>query len=140
MYPDKLYIEPTRRSPWVVFEPGRIFIMGRSIVENPSRFYEPAFQWVSGLSKEGGGKLRVDLGFEYINSGSIKWLYILLRELAGMRDASVNISLTWYYEEHDEDMHELGYILKSLIDCSFTIVEIADMNNGLYRDILSGQV
>lgn len=114
--------------------------MGRSIVENPSRFYEPAFEWISGLAKDQDVKLKVDLGFEYINSGSIKWLYILLRELAGIKDASSNISVTWYYEEHDEDMHELGYILKSLIDCSFTIVEIADMNNSLYRDILSGKV
>lgn len=139
MYPEELHIEPTRRSPWVVFKPGRIFIMGRSIVENPSRFYEPALAWISELAKSWTGSLKIDLGFEYINSGSIKWLYILLRELSGIKDVGRDISVTWYYEEDDDDMHELGFILKSLIECYFTMIEIDDMDDDLYKDILAGE-
>jgi hypothetical protein len=134
---ERFHIEPTRRSPWVVFEPGRIFIMGRSIVDNPSGFYGPALEWVSDFAKSWKGRLKVDLGFEYINSGSIKWLYILLKELSGIRDASGNTTITWYFEEHDEDMHELGYILKSLINCSFTITEVGDMDDKLYQSVFS---
>src|SRR5512140_267979 len=121
MYPDSLKIEPTKRSPWIVLEPGRIFMMGRSIIDNPSEFYDPALMWVSDLIKSWTGKTKIDLGFEYINTGSMKWLYILLRELSQIKEMSENAIITWYYEEGDEDMCELGFILRSLVDCPFTI-------------------
>ena len=139
MYPEKLNIEPTKRSPWIVFEPGRIFVMGRAILDNPSVFFETPIKWVSALSKDWNGKTKVDLGFEYINTGSTKWLYLLLRELAEMSNISLNTEITWYYEEGDDDMCELGYILKSLVDCKFAIVEVEEMNDNLYHDFLNSR-
>jgi hypothetical protein len=138
MYPDILKIEPTKRSPWIVLEPGRIFMMGRSIIENPSEFYEPGLEWVSAFIKSWTGKTKIDLGFEYINTGSIKWLYILLRELSEIREMSENAVITWYYEEGDDDMCELGFILRSLVDCSFTIIEVDEMSHSLYKNFLEG--
>ncbi|TFG42190.1 MAG: nuclear pore complex subunit, partial [Bacteroidia bacterium] len=42
----KRYIaEPTRRTPRIVLETGRIFIVGRSIPENPGEFYRPVYEW-----------------------------------------------------------------------------------------------
>jgi len=137
MYPEKYSIEPTKRSPWIVFEPGRLCVMGRSIIENPSSFYEPALRWVSDFTKSWTGKTKIDLGFEYINTGSIKWLYILIREISELRDMLYNTSINWYYEEGDEDMCELGYILKSLIDCRFSIIEVDDLSNDKCMDLLS---
>jgi hypothetical protein len=137
MYPEKYNIEPTRRSPWIVFEPGRIFMMGRSIIENPSAFYEPGLKWVSSFTKSWTGKTKIDLGFEYINTGSIKWLYILLRELSEISCMSENTAITWYYEKDDEDMCELGFILQSLVDCTFTLIEVDEMNSKMYGNFLS---
>jgi len=137
MYPDKLIIEPTKRSPWIVMEPGRIFIMGRSIIENPSVFYEPGLRWLADYSKTWAGKTKIDLGFEYINTGSMKWLYILLKQMAEIREMSENAVITWYYEQGDDDMCELGFILRSLVECPFTIVEVDEMNNKLYKDFLA---
>jgi hypothetical protein len=137
MYPDSFHIEPTRRSPWIVFEPGRIFVMGRSIIENPSEFYEPGLKWISRFIKSWTGKTKVDLGFEYINSGSIKWLYIMLKELSEIKEISENTTITWYYEEDDADMYELGTLLRSLVDCPFLIVEVDEMNSDLYENFLS---
>jgi hypothetical protein len=139
MYPETLKIEPTKRSPWIVLEPGRIFMMGRSIIENPSEFYEPALKWVSDLIQSWTGKTQIDLGFEYINTGSMKWLYILLRELSEIKEMSENAVITWYYEEGDEDMCELGFILRSLVDCPFTIIEVDEMNDKLYKEFLEGK-
>jgi hypothetical protein len=138
MYPEKLNIEPTKRSPWIVFEPGRIFVMGRSIIENPGAFYEPGLSWVNSFTKSWSGKTKIDLGFEYINTGSIKWLYILLRQLSEIKDMPENGKITWYYEHGDEDMRELGFILRSLVNCSFRIVEVDEMNDKLYRKFLTG--
>jgi len=137
MYPERLIIEPTKRSPWIVLEPGRIFIMGRSIIENPSAFYEPGLRWLSDYSKSWTGKTRIDLGFEYINTGSMKWLYILLKQMAEIREMAENVVITWYYEEGDDDMCELGFILRSLVECPFTIVEVDEMNQKLYENFLA---
>lgn len=79
----------------------------------------------------------VELGFDYINSGSTKWLYILLRELSGMDDLTHKTSVSWYYEEGDEDMLELGRIIKSLMECPFRLVQVEYMNDDFYRSVLS---
>ncbi len=139
MYPEKLSISPTKRTPWIVLEPGRIFIMGRSIIENPASFYDAGLTWVMNLTKNWMGNTRVDLGFEYINTGSIKWLYILLRQLSEISYMPVNTRINWYYEEGDEDMCELGSILRSLVNCPFNIVEVEEMNDNIYRTFLAGK-
>jgi hypothetical protein len=136
MYPEKLNIESTKRSPWIVLEPGRIFIMGRSIIENPSTFYEPGLKWISDFTKRWERKTKIDLGFEYINTGSIKWLYILLKELSEIKGMSEETSINWYYEQGDDDMCELGFILRSLVDCPFKIIEVDEMNDCLYKSLL----
>jgi len=137
MYPDDLHIEPTRRTPWVVLDSTRIFIMGRSIVENPGQFYELVHRRVSEHVKKSGEKIKVEMGFDYINTGSVKWLYILLKELSETYDLSGKVSVVWYYEEGDEDMHELGRIIKSLLDCPFRMVQVEYMNDDLYSRLLS---
>ncbi|MFH0842172.1 MAG: DUF1987 domain-containing protein [Bacteroidota bacterium] len=137
MYPDDLHIEPTKRTPWIVLEHRRIFIMGRSVIDNPSVFYEPVHLWIKDYVMKSKGRTRVELGFDYINSGSTKWLYILLRELSGMEDLSHKASVSWYYEEGDEDMCELGRIIKSLMECPFRLVQVSNMDDGLYRSLLS---
>jgi len=137
MYPEKLYIEITKRSPWIVLEEGRVFIMGRSLVENPGRFFDPVHSWIAGYAKNWKGKTKIELGFEYINTGSIKWLYLIIRELSEMCNMPENIIITWYYEKGDEDMKELGNIIKSLLACSFSIVRVNNMNEEYYTDLLS---
>ena len=139
MISERLNIKPTKRSPWVLFEPGRLFVMGRSIIESPSVFYEPAMRWVSRMADSWPANTKIDLGLEYINTGSIKWLYILLRRLAEIREFACNGSINWYYEQGDEDMCELGYMLKSLVECPFRVVEMNEMNDGNYEKLLAGE-
>lgn len=134
---ERLQIPPTKRTPWIDLEEGRIFIMGRSIIENPSIFFEPLYNWIGRYINENPPDTVIELGFEYINTGSIKWLYLVLRELSGTPNLSEFARINWYYEQGDEDMGELGFILRSLMDCSFTIVEVESMDNILYKSLLS---
>jgi hypothetical protein len=137
MYPERYNIEPTKRTPWIVLEPGRIVVMGRSIIDNPSFFYEPGLKWVEDFTKIWSGKTKIFMGFEFINTGSIKWLYILLRKLSEIQGMADRVSITWYYEQGDDDMCELGFILRSLVECPFTFVEVKEMSNHLYLDLIS---
>jgi len=140
IYPQKFIVEPSKRTPWIIMEPGRIFIMGRSIPENPGDFYRPVQQWAAGYANKHTGKSTIQVGFEYLNTSSTKWIYAILKEFSEMRHFDINTSITWYYEEGDEDMNELGHIMKSLVNCHFKIVEVDDMGMARYDKILSVSV
>ena len=115
--------EPTRRTPRIVLETGRIFIVGRSFPENPGEFYRPVYEWISRYVQINGHKTSIELGFEYINTSSIKWVYNIIKEISEMKNLADNVRIIWYYDMGDEDMCELGFILKSLVDCPFFVVE-----------------
>jgi hypothetical protein len=137
MYPAIFKNNPTKRTPWIIMEPGRIFIMGRSIPENPNDFYRPIQEWVSKYAHNYQEKSKIELGFEYINTSSIKWIFTILKEISEMREIEKNASVNWYFEHGDEDMCELGFILRSLVECPFVVVEVDEMNKARYEKILS---
>ena len=139
VYPEKYLNEPSKRTPWIIMEPGKIFIMGRSIPENPGDFYRHVQAWITDYSKNYRGSTRITLGFEYINTASIKWIYTILRELSTVRAIADNASITWYYEEGDEDMKELGLILRSLVVSPFSMLEVEEMDKARYEMILAGK-
>jgi hypothetical protein len=122
-----LAIEPTKKTPWIVLEPGKILILGRSILENPAEFYRPVHDWVTKYIAENAKMTIIQLGFEFINTTSIKWVYAIIKELSRIPEMSVRARISWYYEEGDEDMCDLGFILRSLVDCPFTITEVEDL-------------
>jgi hypothetical protein len=138
MYPDIYKISPTKKTPWIFLEPGKIFIMGRSIPENPGEFYKPVLEWISKYSPECNEKVKIDFGFEYLNTSSTKWIYTIIKEISDMRGMTHNATFTWYYERGDEDMCELGIIMRSIVDCAFVVVEVEGMNKSLYEKIMSG--
>ena len=140
MYPEKFTYELSKRTPWIILEPGKIFIMGRSIPENPGEFYRPVQEWIKEYVRNYDKKSTIEFGFEYINTSSIKWVYAVLKDLSVMKNLSQNARVTWYYEQGDEDMCELGLILRSLVDCPFIVIEIDDMNKTKYEEIFSGKV
>jgi hypothetical protein len=122
-----LILEPTKKTPWIVMEPGKVIILGRSILENPGEFYRPIHEWVAQYTLESSSMTTIQLGFEFINTTSIKWVYALLKEFAKIPNMSERAKISWYYEEGDEDMCDLGFILRSLVDCPFAIVEVDDL-------------
>lgn len=138
MYPASFNKESSKRTPWIILEPGRIFIMGRSIPENPGEFYGPVHEWVSRYAQSYFEKTKIEFGFEYINTSSTKWIYTILKELAEMKEMATNARIAWYYEQGDEDMCELGFILRSLVECPFVVIEVDEMNMARYEKILSG--
>jgi hypothetical protein len=121
-------IEPTKKTPWIIFEPGRILMVGRSISENPGEFYRPLHDWVSQYANDSPRMTDIQLGFEFINTTSIKWLYAILKELSRIPDLQSRAKISWYYEEGDDDMCDLGFILRSLVSCPFHITEVDDID------------
>jgi hypothetical protein len=136
MFPENIKLEPTKKTPWVIFEQGRVFIMGRSISENPGDFYKPLIEWIKGYSENEGERIKVELGFEYINTSSIKWILAFLKAMSEIKDFTRRVRVIWYYEHDDMDMFDLGFILKSFIECPFIAIELDLMNRKSYEKIL----
>jgi len=137
MNSDRFDKDISKRTPWIILEPGRIFIMGRSIPEDPGVFYRPVYEWVSEYIKSHTERTKIEFGFEYINTTSTKWVYTILKQLSEMKDIEENARVKWYYEQGDEDMCELGFILRSLVECPFVVVEVDEMNSDRYAKILA---
>lgn len=91
-------------------------------------------------SKKYRGNTRITLGFEYINTSSMKWIYTLLRELSQEKEIASKARITWYYERGDEDMKELGLILRSLVVSPFSMVEVGEMEKRSYDKILKALI
>lgn len=120
-----LTIAPTRKTPMIVMEPGRILIAGRSIPENSFIFYQPLYDKISEYLNSYSGKTEINLAFEFINTTSIRWIYTILSKIsitANIQSGPVNV--TWFYEEGDEDMFDLGQIIAGLLKCPFQITEV----------------
>lgn len=137
MYPDRFKNSPTKRTQWIILEQGRIFIMGRSIPENPNDFYRPVQEWISMYARNYIGGSKIELGFEYINTSSIKWIFNILKKLSEMKDIVRDASITRYFEHDDENMSELGFMLRSKVDCPSQVSEVDVMNRSRYEEILS---
>jgi hypothetical protein len=130
--PDNRILEPTKKTPWLILEKGRILIIGRSISENPEDFYRPVYDWISEYITDNEQMTEIQLGFEFINTASIKWVYAVLKQLATIPDIIRRAKITWYYEEGDDDMCDLGLILRSMVSCPFQIIEVEDINKHTY--------
>lgn len=129
MYPQSIRIEATNKTPEIVLEQGIIFIKGRSIPEDPNNFYKPIYEWVSKYISEWAGKTDIIFAFEFINTRSIKWIYTILKEMTELIYLPGNkLQVSWFYEEGDEDMYDLGSIISALVRCPFRIIRIEDID------------
>lgn len=106
---ENLLISSTKRTPEVEFSTeGRLKISGRSIPEDPSKFYDQLFEWTFFYCQEAKDATTLDISLEYFNSGSSKALLHILRALADLTKKGKQLSINWYYEEGDDNVLERG--------------------------------
>ena len=123
---NELVIEKTVKTPYVNFDAlsGILKIIGRSIPENPEEFYSPLFKWVNEYFKSPQEKTLVNIQLEYINSGSSKFILDFFQIIQEFKGKGFNCQVSWYYEEDDEAVLELGKHYQTIIDVPFKLIEI----------------
>lgn len=101
--------EELKNCPGIVYFPDdkRLEVIGRSIPENPELIFRRLDEWIT-EHFEKNDALLANIQLEYINSGSSKYLYEILKRLTGYGRAGKTVVLKWLYEEDDEAMLELG--------------------------------
>lgn len=101
--------EELKNCPGISYYPdqNRLEMVGRSIPENPEMIFRRLEDWIT-LHFEKNNGLNVSIQLEYINSGSSKYLYEVLKRLTGYKRGGKAVRIKWRYEEDDEAMLELG--------------------------------
>ncbi len=101
--------EELKNCPGIVYYPetNQLDLIGRSIPENPELIFRRLDEWIT-LHFEKNKELNVCIQLEYINSGSSKYLYEILKRLTGFSRSGNSVKMKWRYEEDDEAMLELG--------------------------------
>jgi len=101
--------EELKNCPGIIYYPdeNKLELFGRSIPENPELIFRRLEEWIT-LHFEKNSGLNVNIQLEYINSGSSKYLYEILKRLTGYIRSGKLVEMKWLYEEDDEGMLELG--------------------------------
>jgi len=106
-----LKIPATDRSPEVDFDFAKhqLRLKGESYPEDVATFYAPIFgaldEYLAGL---GDGACRFDFELIYFNSSSARAIMSLLEKLEEAAARGASVTITWYYDEEDDTMQELG--------------------------------
>lgn len=98
-------------------------ISGRSLPEDVTVFYKPVFDWLQNYS-EHPSKSSMNLSFklEYFNTASSKVILDILMKLEEIREAGVDVSIKWHYDQNDEDMQEAGEEYADLVSLPFELM------------------
>jgi len=122
---NELVIEKTVKTPYVNFdaESGIFKIIGRSIPENPEEFYNKLFNWTHEYFKNPQNETLINVQLEYINSGSSKFILDFFQLFQDYKTKGHNCKISWYYEEDDEAVLELGKHYQAIIEVPFKLIE-----------------
>ena len=120
----KYFIEGSQKTPIIDLDAGGILkIGGRSIHEDPDKFFRPVVNWVDEYcdqNKEGHTIVEIEL--EYFNSGSAKFILSILQTLTKKIKPLDNLTINWHYEEGDDDILERGEYYSSLLNKDFVFI------------------
>lgn len=120
---EPIFIDGTNRTPFVSMDPsGKFRICGRSIHENPAKFFDPIRDWILSYVKSPGQTTIFDIELEYFNSGSSRYILDILRLLMENKSDN-NLIINWYYEDGDEDLLERGQYYESILNTKFNFIE-----------------
>jgi hypothetical protein len=117
-------IEGTRLTPKISIHGSTIEFMGKSIPEDAYAFYEPVLNALQSYLGEPHTETLILISLEYINSSSKKILTNILKLFEKAHQVKTKISISWYYEEDDESIFDLGQDLGSIIRIPFQLIPI----------------
>ncbi len=121
-----LRIEKGLKTPFIELDPARgvLTIEGRSIPEDPEVFYDVVYNSMLDYYKSPKELTIFNFQFEYINSGSSKFILRFFYLIKKQYDAGYDCLVNWYYEEDDENILDLGQHYRDTFKLPFKFIEI----------------
>jgi len=124
-------LEPTKTSPEVKLNKteNSFKISGRSIVEDPNKFYMPIYEWIEEYIKDPNPLTEFQFDLEYFNSSSARQVMKIIILLEKIQTNGHKVKVIWLYEEGDEMSQERGEEIKVVSKLPFDIVEYESDDN-----------
>jgi len=121
-----LKIEKELKTPLIELDPakGVLTMEGRSIPEDPEGFYHGVYSAMLEYYDSPQKLTTFHFQFEYINSGSSKFILRFFHLIKKEYDAGNDCIINWYYEEDDENILDLGQHYRNTFKLPFKFVEI----------------
>lgn len=83
-------------------------IQGRSTPDNPAAFFNPVLDFMERYKLNPGNKNELHIYLEYFNTSTSKYLFDIFTLFSEIHKAGNEVTVYWYYIEHDYDMMETG--------------------------------
>ena len=121
---ENLTIVATSRTPGIDlnYETGTLTFRGRSMPENPRKFYKKSVKWVKEYVTNPNPPTTVNISYEYISTASSKSLIKILMILSILADNINDITFNWGYEEGDEDMLDMAADFEEILGIKFNFI------------------
>lgn len=119
----EIILDKTTDTPLVHFAPGLLIIEGRSITEDVFGFWTPLQKWVDNYITKPEPITRIEVGLEYTNSSSNKFISQILRKATSIAEQGHKIEVIWKYEDDDESILQLGKDMESICEVPFKYIE-----------------
>ena len=103
----------------------KVIISGRSRMPDPGEYYNDLANKLSNYFEEFNKTLFLEFYFEYVNTGSSKWLLVVLKYLENLiNEKGGMMEITWKYDKDDETIQETGEILKGQVSIPLVMKKV----------------
>ncbi len=116
-----LHINATNETPGVHFDAGanRLEIIGKSLPENATGFYEPLLHWMQSYVQQPNEETQLVMELEYFNTATSKPIVQLLELLGDIHQQGHKVTVVWRFSEDDEDIEDAGLELSEIVQVPF---------------------
>ena len=122
-----LILTASATSPFIHFKAsGRLEISGKMISDEQSTFWDKMIDWVELYKTHSPLNSDIFLQIDYLNSSSLKQLNSFLLLLSELKSESHEVQLTWFYNDADIYMKEIGLELSNQCGIPFEMDKIKE--------------
>lgn len=103
----------------------KVVVSGRSRMPDPGEYFQEFANTLVNYYHEFGRTLFIEFYFDYINTGSSKWILFALQQICGVLDRHAGlVEITWKYDEDDETIQETGEVLSAHLNLPIVLKAI----------------
>ncbi|MHB8259434.1 MAG: DUF1987 domain-containing protein [Bacteroidia bacterium] len=120
----KIQLEAKDQTPWVVLDKEKAIleIRGYSFPDEAHAFYDDIINWFAEYAKDPNPETKLVFDLIYANSTSLKFLNDILKKMDLIVAAGKIVNIEWIYVADDEDLQQLGMILRDFHKVPFTFL------------------
>lgn len=102
---------------------GEFVIEGKSVPTDAEGFYGPILDWLKEYVDKPSFKTTLILKLDYFNISSSKRILFIFYKLNELVDAGCEVNVKWYFQEGEDDMHEVGQDFAFMVNVPFEFIE-----------------